>query len=178
MDKSEKVVFIGLKVLAWAIFVSLCVEAGGFIVNFVMSIFKPEWLGNLYQKLDLSTVHAQSEWVFYLVYGFILIVALLKACLFYLVIRLVHKLDLSNPFNNFVANQISLLSYCSFAIGILSSVAKQVVKNLLARGYEVAALNQFWTDNKTFILMSAVILIIASIFKKGVEIQNENDLTV
>jgi hypothetical protein len=39
-------------------------------------------------------------------------------------------------------------------------------------------LNQFWEDSQAFILMAAVVYIIATIFKKGVEIQNENDLTV
>ena len=45
-------------------------------------------------------------------------------------------------------------------------------------GYEIDNLNQFWEDSQAFILMAAVIYIIATIFKKGVEIQNENDLTV
>jgi len=39
-------------------------------------------------------------------------------------------------------------------------------------------LSKFWADSQSFILMGAVIYIIATIFKKGVDIQNENDLTV
>ena len=44
--------------------------------------------------------------------------------------------------------------------------------------FAIDNLNQFWADSQAFILMAAVIYIIATIFKKGVEIQNENDLTV
>jgi hypothetical protein len=39
-------------------------------------------------------------------------------------------------------------------------------------------LNEYWTDGKAFILMSAVLFIIATIFKRGIELQSENDLTV
>ena len=39
-------------------------------------------------------------------------------------------------------------------------------------------LNQFWGESEAFILMGAVVYIIAVIFKKGVEIQDEHDLTV
>ncbi len=45
-------------------------------------------------------------------------------------------------------------------------------------GFVANDLDQFWTSSQAFILMGAVIYIIATIFKKGVDIQNENDLTV
>ena len=45
-------------------------------------------------------------------------------------------------------------------------------------GFVTDNLNQFWTDSQAFIFMGAVIYIIATIFKKGVDLQNENDLTV
>jgi hypothetical protein len=39
-------------------------------------------------------------------------------------------------------------------------------------------LNQFWADSQAFIIMAAVVYVIATIFSKGVALQNENDLTV
>ena len=45
-------------------------------------------------------------------------------------------------------------------------------------GFVTDNLNQFWADSQAFIVMGAVIYIIAIIFKKGVDIQNEIDLTV
>ena len=89
-----------------------------------------------------------------------------------------HKIDLSKPFNSFVSEQITKISFYTFSIGILSYIARQTVKNLQLHGYTVDNLNQFWTDDQAFILMAAVIYVIAAIFRKGVEIQNENDLTV
>ena len=89
-----------------------------------------------------------------------------------------HKMDLSKPFNSFVARQISQISYYTLCIGLLSYIARQLVKNLMHHGFVPDNLNQFWADSQAFILMGAVIYIIATIFKKGVDIQNENDLTV
>lgn len=178
MSKTNNFVFIGLKIVAWAIFVGLCIEAGGFIVNFIFSLYKPEFIKNLYQKLDLSEMYERSKWAYFSMYSFILVISILKAVLFYVVIRLVSKIDLSNPFNSFVSRQILQISYYTFSIGLLSYIARQSAKNLLHRGYVIDNLNQFWADSQAFILMAAVIYVIATIFKKGIDIQNENDLTV
>ena len=178
MSKRNNFVFIGLHIVAWVIFVGLCIEAGALIVNFVFSIYKPEFVQNLYQKLDLSEMYNRSKWAFFGMYSFILVVSLLKAYLFYIVVMLMHKIDLSKPFNSFVSEQITKISYCTFSIGVLSYIARQTAKNLQHHGYVIDNLNEFWADSQAFILMAAVVYVIATIFKKGVEIQNENDLTV
>ncbi len=178
MPKTNYFVFKGLNIFAWIIFVGLCIESGGLIVNFIFSLYKPEFVQNLYQKLDLSEMYNRSKWAFYSMYSFILAISILKAYLFYIVIRLISKLDLAKPFNSFVSNQITQISYYTLSIGLLSYIARQTAKNLLHRGYEIDQLNQFWADSQAFILMAAVVYVIATIFTKGVEIQTENDLTI
>ena len=111
-------------------------------------------------------------------YSFILAISLLKAYLFYIVIKLLLKLDLAKPFNRFVSEQITQISYLAFEIGIISDIAQLTARKLKHDGYFTDNLNQFWADSQAFILMAAVIYVIAIIFKKGIEIQEENDLTV
>lgn len=178
MSKGNNFVFKGLHIVAWVIFVGLCIEAGGLIVNFFFSLFQPELVQNLYQKLDLTEMYKESKWAFFGIYGFILIISILKAFLFYIVIRLMHKMDLTKPFNTYVSKQILRISYYTLSIGLFSFIARQVAKNLTHYGYATDSLNPFWVDSRAFILMGAVIYIIATIFKKGVDIQSENDLTV
>ncbi|MBS1752826.1 MAG: DUF2975 domain-containing protein [Ferruginibacter sp.] len=178
MTKTNNFVFWALYTVAWLIFVGLCIEAGGLLVNFFFSLYKPEFVQNLYQKLDLTEMYKESKAAFFGIYSFILIISILKACLFYIVIRLMHKMDLSKPFNTYVASKISQISYFTLSIGLLSFIARQLSKNLMHHGFVPDNLNLFWADSQAFILMGAVIYIIATIFKKGVEIQNENDLTV
>lgn len=178
MSTKEQVLFIFLQVVAWVIFVGLCIEAGGLIVNFVFSLYKPEFLRNLYQKLDLTELLDRSQLSFFGMYGFVLVIAILKAVLFYVVVQLMSKMDLAKPFSSYVSKQISLIAYYTLSIGLLSFLARQSAKALENRGFGTDHLNHFWGDSQAFILMAAVIYIIATIFKRGVEIQNENDLTV
>lgn len=178
MKKMNNIVFKGLLVIAWIIFVGLSIEAGAIIVNFIFSIFKPEFVGKFYQKLDLSAMYRQSQMSFYTIYAFIIVIVVLKAYLFYLVVEMMHKLDLNKPFNNLVSKQITQISYLTFSIGLLSSVAQETVGRILRKSYEVGSLNQFWTDSRAFILMAAIIYVISVIFSRGIELQNENDLTV
>jgi hypothetical protein len=156
----------------------LCIEAGAMIVNFVFSLFKPEFVQNLYQKLDLSQMYSNNKWAFFGMYGFILVISVLKAYLFYVVVMLLHKLDLLKPFDSYVAGKIKRLSYITLDIGILSLIARETSQSMEHYGFKTDTLNQFWEDGRAFILMAAVIYVIASIFSRGVEIQNENDLTV
>ena len=178
MSKRNDLIFTYLTIVAWVIFVGLCIEAGGLIVNFVFSMFKPEIISHLYQKLDLSEMYSRNKWVYYSMYSFALNISIMKALLFYAVIKLITKLNLSNPFSSFVAAQITKISYYTLFIGIFSLIARQTAKNLIHHGFEIDILNNFWEDSQAFILMAAVIYIIAAIFSKGVELQKENDLTV
>ena len=178
MLKTNNFVFKSLHVVAYIIFIGLCIEAGGLIVNFFFSLYKPEFVQNLYQKLDLTAMYKASKMVFFGIYCFILFISVMKACLFYIVIRLMHKMDLTKPFNTFVSNQILLISYYTLAIGLFSFIARELTKNLNHYGFVPDQLNEFWADSQAFIVMGAVVYIIATIFKTGVAIQNENDLTV
>ncbi|WP_431135091.1 DUF2975 domain-containing protein [Psychroserpens mesophilus] len=178
MSKTNNFVFISLKIVAWIIFVGLCIEAGSLIVNFIFSMYNPEFIQNLYQKLDLSQMYISNKWAFFSMYSFILLISILKAYLFYIVIRLLTKINLEKPFNTYVAKQISLLSYYTLSIGLLSYIARQITKNLQHHGYSVDTLHHFWSDSQAFILMAAVIYVIAIIFSKGVEYQEELEETV
>lgn len=178
MTQKSAYIFKFLQVVAWFIFVGVCIEAGALAVNFVYSLWNPLVLKNLYNKLDLSAMYEQSQFVFFLMYIFILSISLLKAFLFYDVIKLVGKLDLQKPFSEFVSKQISRVSSLSLTIGLLTVIASQVVKSISQKGFDVNQLNFYWTDGEAFIFMAAILFIIATIFKRGIELQSENDLTV
>ncbi len=178
MKAKNNFIFTVLNIVAWIIFVGLSIEAGGLIVNFIFSIFKPEMVPNLYQKMDLSELYNRSQWAFYGMYSFVLVISILKVLLFYIVIMLLLKLDLEKPFNSYVSKQINQMSYFTFSIGLLSYIARETAKNLQQHSYKTEQLNQFWVDSQAFILMAAVVYVIAVIFKKGIELQSENELTI
>lgn len=178
MSKENNVIFRVLQVIAWLVFIGLCIEAGAILVNFVFSIFKPKLVHNLYNQLDLSNVYRKSKLAFFWMYGFVLLVSFGKALLFYLVIELVQKLDLTKPFSRFTEYKITQISVFTFLIGLISFIAQQTANKLAMGEYEINNLTPYWVDSKAFLLMSGILYIIATIFKKGVDLQNENDLTV
>ena len=167
-----------MHVVAWIIFVGLCIEAGALLVNFVYSLFKPEVVQHLYQKLDLSEMYEYSQWAYFGIYSFILVISIMKAYLFYLVIILLLKFDLLKPFNSYVATQVTRISYYTLSIGLLSYMAREVARGLQHHGIDIDKLSEFWADSQAWILMAAVVYVISAIITRGVEIQNENDLTV
>lgn len=178
MSNTNNFVFRGLQIVAWVIFIGLCIEAGGLLVNFGFSLFKPTALPLLYQRLDLSALRAENQSAFIGIYSLLLSVALLKAYLFYILVVLTHKWDVAKPFNDFVTQQMLKISHFTLAIGLFSVLGRQSAKQLAKHGVETAQLHPFWEDGQAFILMAAVIYILASIFRKGAAIQSENELTV
>lgn len=171
-------VFRGLQIVAWIIFVGLCIEAGGLLVNYVFSVYKPSVISNLYQKLNLMEMYEKSQWTFHVMYSYILVIAILKAYLFYILILLLQKMNLTKPFSAYVSEQITKVSYCTFSIGVINYFAVSTTKNLSHKGYSVDSMNAFWVSTEAFILMAAIIYVISIIFKRGVELQQENELTV
>jgi hypothetical protein len=178
MSRTNNFVFWGLYIVAWLIFVGLSIEAGGLLVNFYFSLYEPEFVIHLYQKLDLNDIYKAQKMVFFGIYSFILFISIFKAVLFYKVIHLMHKMDLAKPFSDFVARQILQISYFTLSIGFLAYLGREFAKNLRHYGFATDDLNPFWSDSQGFIIMGALVYIIATIFKKGVTLQNENDLTV
>ena len=79
MSKTNNFVFTALHIISWIIFVGLCIEASALIVNFIFSIYKAEFVQNLYQKLDLSEIYKSNKWAFFGMYSFILFIAVMKA---------------------------------------------------------------------------------------------------
>jgi hypothetical protein len=57
MKKTNNLIFTGLQIVAWIIFIGLCIEAGGLLVNFVFSIYNPDMISRLYNKLNLMAMY-------------------------------------------------------------------------------------------------------------------------
>lgn len=178
MNRTNNLIFRVLHIIVWIIFIGLSIEACGLLVNFLFSIFKPEYVSRLYQKLDLSSVYRRSSFAFYRVYSFILILSFLKVIMFYFVVMLLHRMNLAKPFQPFVVKQIFRFSYFTLIIGLMSYLAREDARQLINSGYNLEGVNQFWSDPQAFIFTGAVIYIIAIIFKTGAQLQTENELTI
>jgi hypothetical protein len=57
MTKKDDFILKALNVVAWVIFIGLCVEAGALIFNFIFTLFKPIASNNIYKGLNLSELY-------------------------------------------------------------------------------------------------------------------------
>ena len=178
MTKKNDFILKALNVVSWIIFVGLCIEAGALIFNFALTLFKPIATHNIYNGLNLSEIYENQFAHFIGVLSFVVVLSLLKAYLFYLVVKIFMKLNLVKPFDVEIAKLIEKISFEAFAIAIVSIVAHQYTKMLIQSGYEVSHVEKYWNDTAAFLMMAAIIFVISQIFKKCIELQNENDLTV
>ena len=77
-----------------------------------------------------------------------------------------------------VASLITRIGLVAFGIGILTLVANSYCEWLMKNGITFPDLQQYLGGGIEFILFAGVIFFIAQVFKRGIEIQSENELTV
>jgi len=171
-----------LYILSWIIFIGVCVEAGGFIFNaLLMLVFNPADLKIFWQQVDLSGLYEYDRGYFGVVTLFMIIVAVMKALIFYLIVKILHdkKLDMFRPFSKEVERFIFKVAYLSFGIGLFSHWGVNYSKWLMEQGAEMPDLHYLRLGGAdVWLFMGVVLLVIAHIFRRGVEMQTENDLTI
>ncbi|MCU0402718.1 MAG: DUF2975 domain-containing protein [Algoriphagus sp.] len=178
MSQSTDLVIKFLHVISWIIFIALCYQAGALVFNYAFMqfrVFPPE---NQYLILDLSQLFVQDEFLFGLLFTIAIGITALKAYTFYLITQIFAYLNLHKPFSREIASLISKISYYIFVVGIVGAIASGIHQDLANQGYPVQNAMEYWDDYSAFLMMSAVVFVIAQVFKKGLEIQAENDLTV
>ncbi len=172
-----------LQILSWIIFIGLCIDAGGIAVNTIITLFiNPLGVKNFWEGAGyLASLYTFDYGHFAVITLTMLIVAVLKASMFYVIVQLFadKKLNISRPFDMELRRFIFKLSYLALGIGLFSHYGFKYSVWLAEQGVPAADLQSLHIAGADVWLFMAVILfVILQIVKRGIEIQNENDLTV
>ena len=170
-----------LYILSWIIFVGLCIEAGGFITNAIFALANPAMVKNLWHEVDLSVLLNFDTGHYFAEILILCIVAVLRASLFYLIIKILHdkKLDMARPFNTDLKRFINRASFLSLLIGLFSWYGVHYAQWLLTQGVKMPDAEYLRLGGAdVWLFMSVILFVIAQIFSKGIDIQTENELTV
>jgi hypothetical protein len=182
MSRRNDYFTIILHVVAWIIFVGLCIVAGGFLVNTISTLLlNPDGARKFWAQADLSPLYYHNLSHYITLTSLICIAAILKAIMFYLIVRIFYdkEVNLSKPFNNSVRKFLLSVSYLALGIGLFSLWGTETVKMLLGEGVKMPDSQILELDGgDVWLFMGVILLVIAQVFKKGIEIQNEHDLTV
>ena len=182
MKISTKQILKILLVLSWIIFIGVCIEAGGCIFSaFYTLVINPVnaaffWAGN-----DLSGLYKYDPGQFFAETLLISIAAVMKACIFYLIVKILHekKLNISQPFSREVRFFIIKVSCLAFGTGLFTWWGVKYTEWLIRQGVKMPDTQHLHLGGAdVWLFMSVILFVIAQIFKRGIEIQSENELTV
>ena len=179
---STKKILLVLQIICWIIFVGVFIDACGYIfasfytMTYNSANARTFWPGN-----DLSDLYAYDKGHFLVIVTFMCIVALMKAAMFYAIIKILQdkSLSLSQPFSRKAANFISLMALLALGAGLFSGWGVSYTEWLVKKGIEMPDtyyLNLGGGD--VWIFMSVALFVVGLVFKRGIEIQTENELTV
>ena len=164
-----------LRVVSWLIFIGLCIRVGGMIISFFLSLFvNTEAAGDLFMSFNLSGLLQYNKWHYIVLAVLIITISGLKAYLFYWVIKIISKINFTNPFSQYNGKIIFKMSSIALQIGILSVTVKSYAL-WLSRNHVVIP---YRGDSNDFLYLAGILFVIGYIFKRGIELQSENELTV
>ncbi len=163
-----------LKVLAWVAFIGYAIEAGAIIISFLVSLANSEAARNLYKGMDLYNLSQLNFLQYTGSVSFLVALAIMKSSVWCMVIKTLTKINLENPFKMKVAKLLEQISYSLLGIWIVG-----MVSSAYAAWLEKTTGQAFGTDvSGEFIFVAGLVFVISQVFKRGVEIQAENELTV
>lgn len=163
-----------MNVASWMIFVFLCMEAGtSFFTVLTEFLYSNEKEPPFSVGLSgLYTFHSNH---FYVIVLFVLLVTILKALIFWRVIKLFSSLNLHHPFSPEISKLLERICFLTFCTGIIAAFGNFYTKWL----NKFYSLGQVGLGNGTDLLfMAGVLFVFYLLFKRGLEIQNDQELTI
>ena len=177
MKTKTEIILLILKYLALVAAIGFSIECGSQLFYFVASLINPDWAKNGYEiERNWFRIHEYSTWYYICVMSLTISISGTKALIWYLIFGLLLKLQLKSPFSMVVTKKLTTISYLLLGVWILMAFIGKTYGHYLteATGIELPA--KYTGDEYFFI--AGIVYIISQIFKRGIEMQEENSLTV
>ena len=177
MKTRTEIILVVLKVLAFMGFIKYSIDCGAQLTNFVASFINTDWAKRTYE-INLEIFNIREKSIPYYSYAMCLTIAVsaLKATIWYIVFALQTKLKLQSPFSREVQKKLEIIAYLLLAVWVVSSFFWETYTYYLKQdtGIQLTANN----TGDEYLFMAGIVYIISQIFKRGIEIEEENQLTV
>lgn len=163
-----------MRILAWVAFIGLLIETGTLLISYGISWKNPEAAKDLNRGLNLYNLSQLNFWYYTMAVSFLVAISGMKAFVLSLTIKTLSSVNLINPFKVEVARILEQIGYVLLGISIVAVINNAFTAWLAKRVGEL----HLEIATREFLLMAGLVFIISQVFKRGVEIQSENDLTV
>lgn len=173
--KTEKILML-LKILALLAAIGFSIKCGSQVLSLVAGFINPDWAKRVYDvNQDLFSIREHSIWYYVNAMSLIIAVSAINALIWYLLYDLLLKLRLTTPFTFEVAKKLDRISYLLFIVWFISIIGNGYMR-WLSKTTDTHLAGISIGDEYLFI--AGIIYIISQVFKRGIEIQEENQLTV
>jgi uncharacterized membrane protein len=160
-------------VLAWVICIGLLIQSGALLTSYAVSFYNPDAAKNLYMGLDLFTYKEYSVAHYSIIVILKAFLLCMQAYVAYLFAELVKDFDLAKPFNDKIVQLMERICFAILFIWIMTLLHNAYFKAL----EKLAELPANYIDG-SFLIWSAMVYVIAQVFKRGIELQSENEFTI
>jgi hypothetical protein len=177
MKKRTETILMISKILAALGAVWYSVLCGSQITTLVSSFINVEWAKRTYEvDLHLFSIREQSISYYVLAMCLTIAVSALKVFVWYVVFDLLSKLKLQSPFSMVVERKLERIAYLLLGIWIVSNLFWKTYLHYLLIDTKIQL--PAGNNGDEYLFMACIIYIISQVFKRGIEIQEENELTV
>lgn len=177
MKTRTEIILVVSKFVALLAAIKYSIDWGAQLTNFVASFINTDWAKRTYEvNLDIFNIREKS--ISYYSYAMCLNIAVsaLKATIWYVVFSLLTKLKLQTPFSMEVEKKLESIAFLSLGVWIVGSIFWAIYAYYLTQdtGIQLPANN----NGDEYFFMAGIVYIISQVFKRGIEIEEENQLTV
>lgn len=177
MKKKTETILVISKLLALFGGIGYSIMAGSKLFTLVASFINPEWAKRTYE-VDLQLFSIRDQSISYYVIGMVLTILALafKVLIWYTLFELLQKLKLQTPFTIDVERKLEKIAYLMFGVWLMSSIFWKIYAFYLLQDTGIQlSVN---TSGDEYLFLAGIVYIISQVFKRGIEIQEENQLTV
>ncbi|TDB68856.1 DUF2975 domain-containing protein [Arundinibacter roseus] len=186
--KTEHILF-GLRIVAWAVFLGAIVRTA-LMIGYIIAIFvfPDNPIKNNAQPSDLAAFQQTHEVEFWMLMSLIIAIALLHIQLWEKIKDALETIKISNPFTVQMATLFEKTAYLLISIWVVSFIGsiyfRQVSKRTEGLEQIIDRISVGMVDGGGFdaggvyLLNAGIVYIISQIFRRGIEMQQENDLTI
>lgn len=162
-----------MQIIAWALCIILLLDAAMTTITYFISIGKANAAKTLPLGIDFYAYRQYSFAHYTFLVGYKVIIYCTRAYIAFLITGILGKLNIAKPFNEDVVKLTQKISYAIVCVWFVSMV-HNIHEGILERCCGLVA-NYISIDS---IFLAFIVGILVQMFKRGVEFQSENELTV
>lgn len=164
-----------LKGITPVVFIGLCIKTGSLLFSVFVSFFvNPGASRNLYMGLNLSDLMGFDRQHYIITVVMLLLLSGLKSWMSLDLVRIMSDLNMEQPFSERVYRFILRIARTAGVAGGLAVVAEKYTEWLVGQGVKIPL---EWAAAE-ILLFAAVLMVIAQVFRRGIDLQHEQSLTV